>query len=256
MEWLGVMRVKNEARYIRESLLSQLPLCKHIVVFDDHSTDHTADIAIRTSPKVEVIDSPFPNTLDEARDKEFLVNEAMDMWPSSKWILFLDGDEVLEKDGPEKLNAAARSTTGNALRMKILYYWNDRDTLRLDGCYGRCDMPRAFVAPDRKVTYTRTSWGGNMHCGQLPASTGFDVRDTSVALWHYSAMIAEERMVNYQWYNSVDPNNQAEDCYRHAIQGDPGGPSTGATLKHAGPLRLVPVTDFLAGEGRQYSGRR
>ncbi len=41
---LGMLRIKDEARWIERVLRSMLPVCERIFVFDDHSTDDTVAI--------------------------------------------------------------------------------------------------------------------------------------------------------------------------------------------------------------------
>jgi hypothetical protein len=39
-----------------------------------------------------------------------------------------------------------------------------------------------------------------------------------VRLKHFGYMTRQKRLQKYQWYNDVDPNNAAEDYYRHIAE--------------------------------------
>jgi hypothetical protein len=52
-------------------------------------------------------------------------------------------------------------------------------------------------------------------------------------------MHAEDRIRKYHYYNTIDPNNEFEDQYRHMVIGDIF-PANYAG-KWAGPLELAPV---------------
>jgi hypothetical protein len=51
-------------------------------------------------------------------------------------------------------------------------------------------------------------------------------------------MRRSDRLMKYRWYNTTDPNNEREDCYRHMVQGDLPEVPAYLKLKRAGPLRL------------------
>src|SRR5262249_20458236 len=70
--FLGVLRIKNESAFIHEVLSRALRLCRHVLVFDDHSTDNTVAICESFGDAVTIFQSPFQG-LDEARDKNFLL---------------------------------------------------------------------------------------------------------------------------------------------------------------------------------------
>jgi hypothetical protein len=57
---------------------------------------------------------------------------------------------------------------------------------------------------------------------------------------HYGYLCKEDRLRKYEMLNRVDPGNEAEDCYRHIVQGDVPEVPASAVLRHAGPLQLAP----------------
>jgi len=231
--FLCAMRIKNEAVHIREVLTRVLELCNHAYVFDDHSTDDTVEICRSFGERVTLFPSPFEG-LDEARDKNYLLGKIAEAEP--EWVLWIDGDEVLELSGPRRIRDAA--LTGNgiaAYQLKIAYLWNDPQHVRVDGIFGRFRRPSLFRLrgqPVSRLHFPATGFGGNFHCGNVPRGLVGGVRNIDVRLKHYGLMLGAVRQAKYEWYNRMDPNNASEDHYRHLIE-IPGA-------RHApGPPRIV-----------------
>ena len=70
-------RVKNEERWIEQSIKSVYDFCDEIVVFDDNSTDNTKKICTQFD-KVVDIHTKTDSSFDEARDRNLLLNMAFE----------------------------------------------------------------------------------------------------------------------------------------------------------------------------------
>ena len=86
----GCVLTKNEERSIKQCLES-LSFCDEILVIDSHSTDLTREIAISLGAKV--IERDWPGFRSQ---REFALSAA-----AYNWILFLDADECLSREGVE-----------------------------------------------------------------------------------------------------------------------------------------------------------
>jgi hypothetical protein len=86
--------------------------------------------------------------------------------------------------------------------------------------------------------FQRTRFGGNFHCSSVPQEMLHHAEKTGVRLKHWGYIHREDRIRKYKFYNTADPANLSEDCYRHMVIGDlyPAD----SRFKHAGPLELVP----------------
>ena len=220
--FLCAMRIKNEAKHIAEVLTRALALCARAYVFDDRSTDDTVAICRTFSQRVVVLPSPFDG-LDEARDKNYLLKQVVAA--NAHWVLWIDGDEVLELAGPEKIRAAVQRAQGvAAFSLRIAYLWDDPEHVRVDGIFGRFTRPSLFQLRGQslsQLSFLSTGYGGNFHCGNVPQGLVGRTENLEVRLKHYGYMSREQRQAKYQWYTRVDPNNAAEDNYRH-LAGIPG----------------------------------
>src|SRR5688572_12899231 len=137
---VGMMRVKNEERWIVRAIQSILPLCERVLVMDDHSIDSTPRLAAQQH-RTEVIPSPFDG-LNECRDKNFLMDSAVNL--GAKWIICIDGDEVLAPDSVQPLLKAICNIKVSCISMRIPYLWDREDMVRMDGVYGEFRRHSAF----------------------------------------------------------------------------------------------------------------
>lgn len=229
---LGMMRVKNEARWIERCVSSILPLCDRVLVMDDHSTDDTHAICSALS-KVSVMTSPFTEGLNEQRDKNWLLGRSMEYQPD--WIIAIDGDEMLAPGNEEALRVAMNRGDRSCLSLRVLYLWNRDDQVRVDGVYG--DFHRESIFRPTSAQFQSNSNGGNFHCGNVPWANRQRRQVLQIPLLHFGYMHQEDRERKYAWYNAQDPNNVREDRYRHMVVGDLFPAES--TFMHGGPLRLV-----------------
>ena len=231
------LRIKNEEERIGRVLESVRELCDQIFVFDDHSTDRTAAICRAFGERLTWIESPFTG-LDEARDKNYLLRALAPVNP--EWVLWIDGDEELEPGGADAIRRAIADPGAPAVfSLRIGYVWDDEEHVRVDGLWGRFTRPSLFRFAGHAVgelCFFNTRFGGNLHCGNVPTALQGQARYLDVRLKHYGYMSREQRRRKYEFYNRVDPNNAAEDCYRHLAE-IPGA------LHAPGPPRIVPWSD-------------
>lgn len=253
----GMLRVKNESMWVRQVVEKMLPLCERIFLFDDHSTDGTPELCRDYSQKISVYRSQFEG-LDESRDKNFLLNRIHDFISedhlkgsvhSPYWVLALDGDEVLEDNGPQIIRDTIENTTKNCFSLQVMYLWDGPTKVRVDGVYANFCRPSLFRLFNRNFRFMSTPWGNgaNFHCASVPQELIHGFEKCPARIWHYGYMSSDHRKIKYEWYNKIDPNNENEDCYRHIIQGDfVDGPKWHDKLKYAGPMRFKSVEELCA----------
>lgn len=233
--FVGMLRVKNEGRWMAEVLESTLPLCYRVFVMDDHSTDDTAEICARYAGVI-VLQSPFVG-MNESRDKNWLYDQIL-AFCQPEWILCIDGDEVLEKRAPQIIRDTV-SESVNSYKLQIAFMWNDRYQVRVDRIYRdfwRPSMFRPFLeipgVPDsttlaKEFRFKATPFGRvrgnnrpNLHCSSVPQRLIHGAKLMPVRLKHYGYMWRADRVRKLDFYTSIDWDNLAEDRYRHMTQGD------------------------------------
>ena len=94
MKLSAALIVKNEKDHI-QTVLTSIQGVDEIVVCDTGSTDNTVELAKRYTDKV-FVDYVWNDDFAEAR------NHALSKC-TGDWVLSIDGDEILEEDGVEKI---------------------------------------------------------------------------------------------------------------------------------------------------------
>lgn len=249
----GLLRVKNESRFIERIIRAIQPVCERILVLDDHSTDGTPELCEALG--ATVYRSEFSG-IDESRDKDWLLQQAYAEIPqqdqhftrgnpeSPYWCLSVDGDEELAAGDGRHLLEAVQNSAHHAYHLRIPFLWDSADQIRVDGVYRRFEKvgrPSLFRLMNSAFRYLKTPFGNgaNFHCSSIPQELLGHAKPCAARLWHWGYVAKEDRIRKYIWYNTVDPNNAAEDCYRHMVIGDVFPAS--AKFKHAGPLQLEPI---------------
>jgi glycosyltransferase involved in cell wall biosynthesis len=110
--------VKNEAQFLEASLQSVQSLANEIILLDTGSQDDTRTIAKKFDVRIE--NFTWCDNFSAAR------NQAAS-FATKDWILFVDGDEILETEAPEKIKQALQ-TDPNVAAWGIAQrnYTNDR----------------------------------------------------------------------------------------------------------------------------------
>ena len=109
------MITKNEEAFLESCLLSVKDLVDEIIVVDTGSTDKTKEIALKHNAKV--FDFAWCDNFAAAR------NESL-KHATGDWILILDADEELDKEGINKIKAELQNPSFLAYSMPQLHYTN------------------------------------------------------------------------------------------------------------------------------------
>ncbi len=213
------MRIKNEARWLRPVLDAIAMVASCIVILDDGSTDETPSIC-RAHPAVKDYRWQEESQVDEVRDKNRLLKMAMAFDP--EWILCMDGDEMLEEDAPEKIQAAiAACPEGVAIMdFRFLYMWNDIDHFRDDGIYHNLYHHRLFRLSGQdksQLSFTPTGHGGNFHCESVPPNIVGGSMAIDLDIKHLGYMYREDRERKHAWYNQLDTSHAMTGYYDHLL---------------------------------------
>lgn len=232
MPFYGMMRVKNEERWLEKALRPLLKVCESVFILDDHSTDRTAEI-IRGAADCVYLPSPY-TTLDESRDKTHLLNVIYSILPAKEisehsphWVICVDGDEVICDTDMEKIMETGHSRQGGedvvSYQFQILTLYDSPDQIRVDGVYKHLLRPSMFRLVRPNMTFfSQARHGGGFHCSNVPADIGFAGRvhePEPVRVKHYGYMEEADRKRKYDFYTEHDP--QHKDWYFRESFGEP-----------------------------------
>lgn len=215
--FFGMLRVKNEERWIARALKPLVEVCDTVYVFNDHSTDRTVEIILNT-PRCLLINSPF-NDLDESRDKTFLLLnitnqiEQKTLKPDGPhWVVCVDGDEEICWGDLGRM-VGSEGLRGVSYSFQILTLYDSPNQIRVDPPYNKFFRPSMFrlIKPGMKFL-SNGGHGGGFHCSNVPADIGYGVTTHSpepVRVKHYGYMEKETRERKYKWYVEHDPGYES-----------------------------------------------
>jgi glycosyltransferase involved in cell wall biosynthesis len=225
-------RLKNEERWIKQSIESIYDFCDEIVIFDDDSTDDTKKICSQFDKVVDIY-TKTESLFDEARDRNFLLNMALKRKPDV--LLSLDGDEIfLPNSGKiirEELDILYPDV--QVFEFQLLTLWDNSNQIRFDGHFSSFWQKRMFRLKDQpsELKIDNSPYPGNLHCGSIPNNTlGMEnpVR-SNAKIFHCASLHESLRNTKFEWYTSQNPNNSLTDNYQHMLGAK--GRFSGSTLK-------------------------
>ena len=225
-------RVKNEERWIEQSIKSVYDFCDEIVVFDDNSIDNTKKICTQFDKVVE-IHSKTDSTFDEARDRNLLLKMAVKRKPDV--LLSLDGDEIfLPASGKiieEEIDILHAEE--HVFEFQLFTLWDSFNQIRVDGAFSSFWQKRMFRLKDQPsdLKINDSPYPGNFHCGSIPSNTvGMNNSVKSNAkIFHCASFDESLRKKKHDWYVSRDPDNPLTDNYQHMLGAK--GRFSGSSLK-------------------------
>ena len=239
---IAMYRIKNESRWIKQSLESISEICKEIVILDDGSTDDTVKIC-ENFPQVVDIHSQNDLPFDETRDKNTLLKMALSRDPD--FILTLDGDEMIMPNSKQylfyELNVLYPNV--NLFEFKELYVWDKPNQYRCDGVFNNTWSKKLFRLKDQpeNLQFGRTDFPGNAHCAAFPNNLigKNQTVKSKINVLHYGYYDEELRRKKYDFLTKLDPNNIDFDGYKHIFSGN---------SKFAGPngmeFKIIPEIEL------------
>ncbi|KFM20076.1 glycoprotein 3-alpha-L-fucosyltransferase [Marine Group I thaumarchaeote SCGC AAA799-P11] len=225
-------RLKNEERWIKQSIESIYDLCDEIVVLDDNSTDNTKTICSQFD-KVVDIHTKTDSTFDEARDRNFLLDMALKRNPDI--LLSLDGDEIFLPNSSKIIQEEIDILHPEAqvFEFQFLTLWDSSNQIRFDGAFSSHWQKRMFRLKDQPndLKINDSPYPRNLHCGSIPTNTiGIEnpVR-SNAKIFHCASFDESLRKTTHAWYVSHDPDNPLTDNYQHLLNAK--GRFSGSALK-------------------------
>ncbi len=117
-----------------ESVRSVLPICDRFMFAVGQSEDGTRDLVASIDPKVEIVDTEWPNVQIDGTVLSIEANKALDAAETTgcDWGFYIQADEVIHEDDAAKVKAAcehwATDEQIKALLFKYLHFVLDYQT--------------------------------------------------------------------------------------------------------------------------------
>jgi glycosyltransferase involved in cell wall biosynthesis len=216
------MVVRNEAsRYLKEVLDHHWPFIDDLLVYDDQSTDDTAEVADSWAGAVKV----RPDDVPSFREDESAFRQAAWAWMSERgdlhhgdWVLCIDADEFLVGDLPDPQRVRQILTDHQEAGLPVTFPVAEVFDQRADWLYVRTDgfwssiMARRFVPwSEHDLDFVSRPEGG----GSVPR--GLQARGvmSDLTLLHMGYADPADRRTKYERYSV-----RAGDSFRRGHSSD------------------------------------
>lgn len=236
---VAMYRLKNEERWIKQSIESIYDFCDEIVILDDNSTDNTKKICSQFDKVIE-IHTKTDSSFDEARDRNFLLNMALKRKPDV--LLSLDGDEIFLPNSDKIIHEEIDILYPNSqvFEFQLLTLWDDSNKIRFDGLSSSFWHKRMFRLKEQpsNLKIFDSPYSGNLHCGSIPTNT-VGIKNpvrSNAKIFHCASFDESLRTKKHDWYISRDPDNPLTDNYQHMLGAK--GQFSGSSLK----FKKIPST--------------
>lgn len=199
------MIVRNEeGRYLERVLDGVGRYVDEVVIIDDASGDHTADLCERLLQNVphRLVRNETSLFANEAELRKKQWNETLKAGPD--WILCLDADEVPEKGFWTHLREMVEDDRYDVYGFRLYDMWSETE-YREDPYWNAHESSRVFLMrykPDYTYVWKETP----QHCGRFPANLeGLPQFDSRYRVKHYGWARLEDRKRKYERYRRLDP---------------------------------------------------
>jgi hypothetical protein len=208
---LALLACRDEMRYLPEYFANASPHVDGFVALDDGSSDESAAYIASQPGVLEVIRKPplVPHVWDDAENHRLLVQAAWRHQPD--WLLGLDADERLERDFRRRAEAEidrAQRSGITAFQLHFREVWDDPETVRVDGIWGRKISSRLFHARrDHEFHLQR------LHCHWAPLNSRLPDGSFATAdlfFYHLKMLHRADREARRDRYNALDPQRELQ----------------------------------------------
>ena len=140
----AILQTRNEesSGHLVRFLKWNMPIIDNLVAYDDCSTDKTVDLLKASG--AEVIVGSFHSFQSELHIKDLLLRRALELFPETTWVLWLDADELLlESRGMlNELLLKSEKSGFDGIKLPLVNLWRSETYFRVDSGYNQLENVR------------------------------------------------------------------------------------------------------------------
>ena len=199
---------RNEARYLPGLLENLSGAVDGLLALDDGSTDGSGEIVAAHPLTARLLRLParVDGAWDERGNQRALIEAAWET--DADWLIAVDADERLETGFRDRARAAiarARAAGYRAYAVRLRELWNQPDTYRVDGIWGRKSILRFFTCARDHEFDTREM---HRHWGPLNGRVDGRFVEADIVIYHLRMIREEDRRARRDRYLRLDPERR------------------------------------------------
>ncbi|HZT61411.1 MAG TPA: glycosyltransferase family 2 protein [Pyrinomonadaceae bacterium] len=201
----ALLAFRNEERYLPGFFAHLQPYVSEFVVFDDGSTDRSAEVA-RAQPRAVVLsrthERSYPPHYFEVDNRRTLLHAALER--AAEWVLCCDADERYELDFLRRLREITAAGRLCAFALKVRDLWDSVDAYRVDGYWG--DKAKYVLFPLTPFTTYHPSHA--LHTRWMPPHVECcpeNILDFNI--YHLVSLRREARAARLRKFKQIDPDS-------------------------------------------------
>lgn len=205
---LALLQVHNDLEYLPGYFENVAPHVDGVVVFDDGSTDGSAEFIQSQSSVLSMVARSPDDTSpwDEARNHRIVRKTALRC--GADWVIAVDADERMERAFRQRAEQEIERALGEgwrALSVAVRELWDSPTTYRADGAWGDKQQARLFrLLPDNEYDDRRY----HPHWAPLNGKVRGFFKRGDLLLYHLRMIRAEDRLNRRDKWNELDPDGE------------------------------------------------
>lgn len=214
---------------IVESVRSVLPICDRFLIAVGKSEDRTRELVESIDPKVEIIDTEWPDMKVDGEVLSVEANKALDAATATgcQWGLYIQADEVVHENDLAKITAACRhwapETRVKALLFRYLHFvldyqstdpWAYHKASRIVRLDGTCHIVGDACGPALKEFDGARPYLDKHHLGAAVEWAQDPTMPGAATIFHYGWVKTRQQldekfqMVQELWWGTLDEDQR------------------------------------------------
>lgn len=197
MKIIALIPAKNESVLLPLCLTSLQSFVDDIIVYDDHSTDSTARVALKYGATVITEDYACSAGWPEYEIRERLLREARAQ--NATHIIALDADEAITPSFAKVArNEISKLMPGDSLSMRWITLWKDPEHERVDGIFA--NLYKDFAYCDDKISHHQYAFLGVGRIPHSPYGKKHLAQEDLGGILHFQYVLWEKTQLKQAWY--------------------------------------------------------
>jgi len=196
MKIIALIPVKNESKILPSCIKNLKTWVNEIVIYDDHSTDASAEVARSLGCHVITENYKAEAGWPEYEIRERLLREGRTL--GGTHFVGIDADEAFTLAFTKGKEYLSSMSPGDSLSLRWITLWKDATTERIDGIYSK--LYKQFIFCDDGVSHHQYAFLGVGRTPQSPTGKVIETPHDLGGVLHYQFALWNQTQIKQAWY--------------------------------------------------------